>query len=74
MGFFGLGLTGGLMIAVACLMPPAQAQEKSAPPDFSFHHGVGWASAEGNGPNFSAVLAIDVMYSGERPTIPSTAA
>jgi hypothetical protein len=50
-----LGLTGSLMITVACLVPPAQAQDKSDPPDFSFHHGVGWASAEGNGPNFSSV-------------------
>jgi hypothetical protein len=55
MGSFGLGLTGGLMIIIACLMPPARAQDKSAPPDFSLHHGVGWASAEGNGPNFSPV-------------------
>ena len=55
MGSFGFGLTGGLMITVACLMLPARAQVKSAPPDFSFHHGVGWASAEGNGPSFSPV-------------------
>jgi hypothetical protein len=55
MRLFGVGLTGGLMITVACLMSLARAQDKSAPPDFSFHHGVGWASAEGNGPSFSPV-------------------
>jgi hypothetical protein len=34
---------------------PAHAQQRPAPPDFSFHFGVGWASADGNGANFSAL-------------------
>jgi hypothetical protein len=55
MGSFGLRLTGGLVITVAYLMVPAHAQQKSAPPDFSISWGVGWASADGNGPGFSPV-------------------
>jgi hypothetical protein len=41
MGSFGLRLTGSLMITVAYLVVPAQAQQKSAPPDFSISWGVG---------------------------------
>jgi hypothetical protein len=55
MNSFGSRLTGGVMITVACLMVPAQAQQKTTPPDFSVSWGVGWASADGNGADFSPV-------------------
>jgi hypothetical protein len=55
MNSLGLRLTGGVIIAVACLTASAQAQQKSAPPDFSIGWAVGWASADGNGAEFSAV-------------------
>jgi hypothetical protein len=55
MGSCGLRLTGSLMITVAYLVAPAQAQQKSAPPDFSVAWGIGWASADGNGADFSLV-------------------
>ena len=55
MGSFGLRLTGSVVIAVAYLVAPALAQQKSAPPDFSISWGIGWASADGNGADFSPV-------------------
>ena len=57
MGSFGLRLAGSLVITVAYLTAPAQAQQRSAsaPPDFSVAWGVGWASADGNGADFSPV-------------------
>src|SRR5580704_5391086 len=55
MGPLGLRLAGSLVITVACLAAPALAQQKSAPPDFSISWGIGWASADGNGADFSPV-------------------
>src|SRR6266446_6245232 len=55
MGSFDLRLTGAVLISACVFAAPAHAQLNPAPPDFSFHHGVGWASADGNGANFSPV-------------------
>jgi hypothetical protein len=53
MGSFGLRLAGSILVAVACAASTAQAQRKTAPPDFS-SNGVGWA-AVARGPTFAAV-------------------
>ena len=50
-----LRLPGAMLISAAVLAAPVHAQQSPAPPDFSFHHGVGWASADGNGAGFSSV-------------------
>jgi len=46
-------LTVGLLAAAPST--PAVAQEKAAPPDFSWNDQVGWVGAAGNGPGFTAV-------------------
>jgi hypothetical protein len=55
MGSSGVRLAASVWTVCAWVAVPAHAQQSPAPPDFSFHYGVGWASADGNGANFSPV-------------------
>jgi hypothetical protein len=55
MSSFDPRLAAALLITACVFAAPAHAQQSPAPPDFSFRHGVGWASADGNGANFSPV-------------------
>ena len=68
-----LNLGGSLTITVACLMAPAPAQSESAPPDFSIGWGVGWASANGNGADFSPVpgAPLPVTTDPAHPYVPN---
>jgi hypothetical protein len=73
MGWFALRGARAALIAAAIFALPAHAQQNAAPPDFSFHHGVGWASAEGNGPGFSPVPgnAPPVINDPAHPYVPN---
>jgi hypothetical protein len=50
------GLVASIILAGLVLPEPAAvAQQKAAPPDFSWNNQVGWLGDRGGGPNFSAV-------------------
>ncbi len=55
MGSLGIRLAASVWTVFAWVAEPAHAQQSPAPPDFSLQYGVGWASADGNGANFSPV-------------------
>src|SRR5579862_6136551 len=66
-------LAGGAMMAAAYLISPVEAQQQSTLPDFSVGWGVGWASADGNGPGFSPVpgAAAPVSNDPAHPYVPN---
>jgi hypothetical protein len=55
MGSSGIRLAASVWTVLAWVAGPAHAQQSPTPPDFSLQYGVGWASADGNGANFSPV-------------------
>ena len=55
MGSLGVRLAASVWTVFAWVAEPVHAQQSPALPDFSFQYGVGWASANGNGANFSPV-------------------
>jgi hypothetical protein len=53
---FGRSLiTGSILTGLIGAAGVAMAQQKAAPPDFSWNNQVGWLGARGGGPNFEAV-------------------
>src|SRR5712691_12123040 len=50
-------LAGSILAALMWAAPtaPAVAQQKAAPPDFSWNNQIGWVGVGGGGPSFLAV-------------------